>query len=56
MPIPRPDAHATARCPCHGQMPMPRPDAHSTGATVGELNSPRVAPPGTGKMPIPQNS
>ncbi|NEO51049.1 MAG: hypothetical protein F6K55_46020 [Moorea sp. SIO4A3] len=43
MPMPRPDAHATARCPCHGQMPMPRPDAHATARC-----------PCHGQMPIPQ--
>ncbi|NEQ87049.1 MAG: hypothetical protein F6K26_45555 [Moorea sp. SIO2I5] len=30
MPIPRPDAHSTARCPFHNQMPIPQPDARST--------------------------
>ncbi|NET80529.1 MAG: hypothetical protein F6J94_00530 [Moorea sp. SIO1F2] len=36
MPIPRQDAHSTARCPFHGKitfhgkMPIPRQDAHST--------------------------
>ncbi|NEP69467.1 MULTISPECIES: hypothetical protein [Moorena] len=30
MPVPRQDAHSTARCPFHSKMPIPQQDAHST--------------------------